>query len=102
MTVTAQVEVSDEITPGDPVALHRVSGYGERSLRATTTSVGAGEEPLWHLVATGPAERSRRRRTVRARLEVPVVLPWLDGLLVGCTVDVQGQTVRQQVGAAVD
>jgi PilZ domain len=111
LTATAQVEVSNEntivvrplgegsewlqaIKPGDPVALYWVSGYEERSLPATITSVEAGEEPLWHLVATGPAERSQRRRTVRARLEVPVVIPWLDGLLVGSSVDMSEAGLR--------
>ncbi|SEL11002.1 PilZ domain-containing protein [Blastococcus sp. DSM 46786] len=114
LTATAQVEVSNEntivvrplgegtewkraIKPGDPVALYWVSGYEERSLPAKITSVEVGEEPLWHLVPTGPAERSQRRRTVRARVEVPVVMPWLDGLLVGSTVDLSEAGLRALV-----
>ncbi|MCZ2860207.1 flagellar brake protein [Blastococcus sp. VKM Ac-2987] len=114
LTVTAQVEVSNEHTivvrplgqgdewkqkvePGNPVAIYWVSGYEERTLPAKVTGVEATEEPLWHLVATGPAERSQRRRTVRARVEVPVVLPWLDGSLTGTTVDLSEAGMRALV-----
>ena len=111
LTVTAQVEVSTEhlivvrpdgegtawktaVKDGDPVALYWISGYEERTLPARIVEVEAGEQPLWHLAATGPAERSQRRRTVRARVELPVVLPWLDGLLVGSTVDLSEAGMR--------
>ncbi|MGY2066614.1 PilZ domain-containing protein [Blastococcus sp. SYSU DS0619] len=114
LTVAARVEISNEnaivvsplgegagwkqaVEPGNPVAIYWVDGYEERTLPARITSVEVAEEPLWHLVATGPAERSQRRRTVRARVELPVVMPWLDGLLVGTTVDLSEAGMRALV-----
>lgn len=111
VTVTACVDVSTEFTivvrpdgegaawktsvkDGDPVALYWVGENEERTLPAKITEVEQGEEPRWHLAATGPAERSQRRKAVRARVALPVVLPWLDGQLVGETVDLSEAGVR--------
>ena len=57
----------------------------------------AGAEPRWGLVPTGPAERSQRRKAVRARLGLPVVLPWSDSQLTGSTVDLSEAGMRAQV-----
>ena len=106
ITVTASVTRSDEfalvvtpvgggrgwhetISPGDRVEVYWVSGYEERTLPAAVRSVdvGVGVETAWHLQATGPAERSQRRKAVRAAVAVPLVLPHAGGLLRGSTVD---------------
>jgi hypothetical protein len=77
----------DSIKPGDRVEVYWVSGYEERTLPARVAAVDHSGEPYWHLQPTGPAERSQRRRAVRAAVEVPVVLPWSGGLLRGTTID---------------
>jgi hypothetical protein len=104
ITVTACVTRSDEsglvvspagadrtwqgfTKPGDPVEVYWVSGYEERTLPARVFSVDDSGQPLWHLQPTGPAERSQRRKAVRARVAVPVVVPWSGGLLRGTTID---------------
>jgi hypothetical protein len=104
ITVTASVTRSDEsglvvspvgidrpwqdvIKPGDPVEVYWVSGYEERTLPARVSAVDEAGPPSWHLLPTGPAERSQRRRAVRARVGVPVVVPWSGGLLRGSTID---------------
>lgn len=111
VTVTACVDISTEflivvrpngegaawktaVKEGDPVELYWVGGDEERTLPAKVTEVEDAEEPRWHLVATGPAERSQRRKAVRARVGLPVYLPWLDGQLVGETVDLSEAGVR--------
>ena len=104
ITVTASVTRSDEfgigitpvgggrawhetISPGDRVEVYWVSGYEERTLPAVVRSVDAGVETAWHLQATGPAERSQRRKAVRAGVAVPLVVPHAGGLLRGTTLD---------------
>ena len=111
VTVTASVDVSTEFTivvrpdgegttwktsvkDGDSVALYWIGADEERTLPAKIVEVEPGEEVRWHLRATGPAERSQRRKAVRARVTVPVYLPWLDGQLVGETVDLSEAGVR--------
>ncbi len=111
VTVAAGVDVSTEfavvvrpdgegaawkasVKDGDAVALYWISANEERTLPARIVGVEPGEEVRWHLAATGPAERSQRRKAVRARLTVPVYLPWLDGQLVGETVDLSEAGVR--------
>jgi c-di-GMP-binding flagellar brake protein YcgR len=114
ITVTACVDVSTDhalvVSPqgdgsawkaavdhGDKVEVFWVAGNEERTLPAKIVEVDAGEEPRWHLAPTGPAERSQRRKAVRARLAVPVVLPWLDSQLTGTTVDLSEAGMRAQV-----
>lgn len=115
ITVTAAVEVSTEfvisvrpqgegtawkssVKPGDSVELYWVSGYEERTLPAKISGVDEeGDGVLWNLAATGPAERSQRRRAVRARAEVPVTMPWSDGMLSGHTVDLSEAGLRALV-----
>jgi hypothetical protein len=104
ITVTACVDRSDEsglvvrpagtgrswddaIKPGDPVEVYWVSGFEERTLPARVASVDHSAEPRWQLRPTGPAERSQRRKAVRAKTELPVVMPWAGGLLKGATID---------------
>jgi c-di-GMP-binding flagellar brake protein YcgR len=64
-----------------------VRGYEERTLPARVSAVDHSAEAYWHLEPPGPAERSQRRRAVRASVEVPVELPWAGGLLRGTTID---------------
>lgn len=114
ITVTATVEASDAsglavrpegqggawlpVEPGDLVELYWTAGDAERTLPARITDVDeTAEDVVWRLSATGPAERSQRRRTVRARLEVSVSMPWSDGLLAGHTVDLSEAGMRALV-----
>jgi hypothetical protein len=104
ITVTATVTRSDEarlvvspagagrswqesIKPGDPVEVYWVSGYEERTLPAKVADVDHSDAPYWELAPTGPAERSQRRKAVRATVALPVVMPWSGGLLRGTTLD---------------
>jgi hypothetical protein len=103
ITVTAAVDRSDDfalvvrpvvrgaaseaIKIGDPVEIYWVSGYEERTLPAKVASIDESAEPSWTLRPTGPAERSQRRKSVRGRVELPIVMPWAGGLLRGLTVD---------------
>ena len=84
ITVTASVEVSNEhviavrpqgegtawntsVEPGDSVELYWVAGYEDRTLPARVTGVDDDiDYVVWNLAATGPAERSQRRRSVPA------------------------------------
>jgi c-di-GMP-binding flagellar brake protein YcgR len=114
ITVTACVDVSNDwalvvrpegewaawkgaVKTGDPVEVFWVGGHEERTLPAKVVAVEAGDEPRWHLAPTGPAERSQRRRAVRARMELPVVLPWADSQMSGNTVDVSEAGMRALV-----
>ena len=75
------------VKPGDPVEVYWVRGDEERILSAAVTGVETGTGARWHLSVTGPSERSQRRRTVRARVELPVAIPWAGGEMVGHTID---------------
>jgi hypothetical protein len=114
ITVTACVTRSDEfglvvspagagrawqeaIKPGDPVEVYWVSGYEERTLPATVASVDHAEQPYWHLTPTGSAERSQRRKAVRAKVSLPLVLPWSAGLLRGTTIDLSESGLKALV-----
>jgi|1185.fasta_scaffold26989_2 hypothetical protein len=114
ITVTARVDVSNDVALvvrpsgegsawkeavkiGDPVEVFWIGGYEERTLPARITEVDAGADPRWHLAATGPAERSQRRKAVRARVELPVILPWAGGELTGSTVDLSEAGMRALV-----
>ena len=116
ITVTAQVEVSQESTivvcpggegtewktavkTGDPVELYWVGGQEERTLKARISSVEVEEgfDPRWHLAVSGPAERSQRRKAVRGRVELPVVFPWGGATISGATVDISEAGMRAMV-----
>jgi c-di-GMP-binding flagellar brake protein YcgR len=114
ITVTACVDVSTDhalvVTPqgegsawkralehGDKVEVFWVAGNEERTLPAKIVDIDGGQEPRWHLAVTGPAQRSQRRKAVRARVEVPVALPWADGQLIGTTVDLSEAGMRARV-----
>jgi len=112
VTVTAHVEVSEtyvvvvrptgggpgwdsaEIEAGDPIELYWVGGQEERTLAGTVKQVEVGPEPLWHLAVTGQAERSQRRKAVRARVSVPVIIPWAGSQMTGNTVDLSEGGMR--------
>ena len=102
--VTASVEVSstglvvvrpstegpartDAIQVGDPVELYWIGGTEERTLGGTLVFIEGGADPRWHLKVAGQAERSQRRKAVRARVEVPVIIPWAGAQMGGTTVD---------------
>jgi PilZ domain len=104
LTVTACVEVSAEtglvvrptgagsewlsiVRPGDVVEVYWVSGYEERTLPARVVQVDSGLETRWALAPTGPAERSQRRKAVRAAIALPVEMPWAGASITGRTVD---------------
>jgi PilZ domain len=104
LTVTACVESSAEtgivvrptgagaewlsiVSPGDAVELYWISGYEERTLPARITQVEGGEGARWALAPTGPAQRSQRRKAVRAVIVLPVVMPWAGASITGTTVD---------------
>ena len=114
ITVTACVEQSDEfglvvrpagtartwaedIKPGDAVEVYWVSGYEERTLPARVVSVENLERPSWKLQPTGQAERSQRRKAVRAAAELPVVMPWSGALLKGLTIDISEGGIKALV-----
>lgn len=114
ITVTASVEVSTEtglvvrpttqwsadepsVAPGDRVEVYWVSGYEERTLPAKISVIE--DELSWRLTPTGPAERSQRRKAVRARMALPVAIPWAGSLLNGRTVDVSEGGLKALVDA---
>jgi hypothetical protein len=76
------------VRPGDPVEVYWVRGDEERMLSAAVSDVEARAGARWVLSVRGPSERSRRRRTVRARVELPVQIPWAGGEMVGHTLDI--------------
>ncbi|MGY1807694.1 PilZ domain-containing protein [Blastococcus sp. SYSU D00669] len=111
ITVTACVEVSTEqalvvrptgegaawqlaIQENDPVEVFWVGANEERTLPARVAEVEEGEEPRWHLRPTGPATRSQRRKAVRARVQVPVTIPWAGSQMSGQTVDLSEAGMR--------
>jgi hypothetical protein len=87
----------DAIKPGDPVEVYWVSGYEERTLPARVASIDDAEQPGWHLQPTGQAERSQRRKAVRAVAALPVVMPWSGALLKGMTVDISEGGIKALV-----
>jgi hypothetical protein len=112
ITVTAHVEVSDvslvvvrptgnarawesaALQPGDAVELYWIGGEEERTLAGTLVQVGGGTDPRWHLAVSGQAERSQRRKAVRARVSVPVIIPWAGSQMNGNTVDLSEGGMR--------
>jgi hypothetical protein len=112
VTVTAQVEVSEtnvvvvrptgggpgwesaEIESGDAIELYWVGGQEERTLAGTVRQIEGGPAPRWHLAVSGQAERSQRRKAVRARVAVPVIIPWAGSQMTGSTVDLSEGGMR--------
>jgi hypothetical protein len=111
VTLTAHVDVSDtyvvvvrptgggpgwesaEIQPGDPVELYWIGGQEERTLTGTVSQVESGEA-RWHVAVSGQAERSQRRKAVRARVELEVLIPWAGAQMSGTTVDLSEGGMR--------
>jgi PilZ domain len=109
VTVTASVELSDayvvivrpqgdqsscDLQPGESVELYWVGGHEERTLPGTLTSLEGGSEPKWQIAVKGQAERSQRRKAVRARVAVPVIVPWAGSQMTGTTVDLSEGGMR--------
>jgi|tagenome__1003787_1003787.scaffolds.fasta_scaffold20894392_2 hypothetical protein len=109
ITVTASVDVSStglvvvrpatdrplgEIQTGDRVELYWVGGHEERTLGGIVSSIEDGPEPRWHIAVSGMAERSQRRKAVRARVAVDVLIPWAGGQMAGTTVDLSEGGMR--------
>jgi hypothetical protein len=115
ITVTASVEVSGSgvvvVRPegdgtawkaavglGDPVELYWVGGEEERTLKGAVSQIergdSDGDEARWHLAVSGPATRSQRRKAVRARVQLPVLIPWAGAQLTGTTVDISEAGIR--------
>jgi hypothetical protein len=114
ITVTAAVEVSGSglvvvrpegdgtawkaaVGRGEAVELYWVGGEEERTLKGLVSDIeeGAdGEGSRWHLTVNGPATRSQRRKAVRARVQVPVLIPWAGAQLTGNTVDISEAGIR--------
>jgi hypothetical protein len=109
VTVTASVEVSStglvvvrpqgdqsacDLQPGESVELYWIGGHEERTLPGTLASLEGGAEPLWHISVSGQAERSQRRKAVRARVAIPVIIPWAGRQMEGKTVDLSEGGMR--------
>lgn len=112
VTVTAQVLVSDtyvvvvrptgggpgwdsnELAVGDRVELYWLGGHEERTLAGTISQLEVGAEPRWHVAVSGMAERSQRRKAVRARVALPVMIPWAGSQMIGTTVDISEGGMR--------
>lgn len=111
ITVTARVEKSGEhmlvVVPagegtqwktsvghGDKVEVYWVGGNEERTIKGAISEVEVDADPRWYVAVSGPAERSQRRRAVRARIEAPVVVPWLGALMTGLTMDLSEAGMR--------
>ena len=80
--------------PGDAVELYWVGGEEERTLPGTISSVEGGDDLRWHVAVKGQAERSQRRKAVRARVEVEVIIPWAGSQMTGKTVDLSESGMR--------
>lgn len=80
----------------DAVELYWVGGQEERTLSGKVARIDTadGEPPLWHLSVNGPAERSQRRKAVRAQVRVDVVMPWAGAQMKGHTVDLSENGMR--------
>ena len=112
VTVTALVEVSSTgtvvvrptgggpgwqespVQTGDAVELYWVGGEEERTLGGKISRVDGGSEPRWHVAVKGQAQRSQRRKAVRARIELEVLIPWAGAQMTGTTVDLSESGMR--------
>jgi c-di-GMP-binding flagellar brake protein YcgR len=85
---------SADVRLGDPVELYWVGGQEERTLAGTVSQVESGVDTRWHLAVSGQADRSQRRKAVRARVAVPVIIPWAGSQMTGNTVDLSEGGMR--------
>ncbi|HEY0126936.1 MAG TPA: PilZ domain-containing protein [Blastococcus sp.] len=117
VTVTARVDVSgadrvvvgpagdgpiwpaDTVAAGDAAELYWIGAEEEWTLAGTVAEVEDGGRSRWHIAVAGPAERSQRRRAVRARVEVPVLIPWAGAVMTGTTVDLSESGMRALMDA---
>ena len=117
ITVTASVEVSNSglvvvrpegdgsawkaaVGRGEAVELYWVGGEEERTLKGLVTMVEDaedGDDARWHLAVNGPATRSQRRQAVRARVQLPILIPWAGAQMTGNSVDISEAGVRAQM-----
>jgi hypothetical protein len=89
--------VADTVAAGDPAELYWIGGQEEWTLAGTVAEIEDGERSRWHIAVAGPAERSQRRKAVRARVEVPVLIPWAGAVMTGNTVDLSEGGMRALV-----
>lgn len=82
---------------GDPVELFWRAGYEERTLPARIVEIHDEESPSWQLRVTGVAERSQRRKAVRARVQLPVTVVCNGTQLLGETIDLSEAGMRADV-----
>lgn len=85
------------VKEGDRVELFWRDAYEERMLPAELSSVEDDGTVRWHLGVTGPAERSTRRKAVRADVEVPVRMRMNNTEVTGDTVDLSEAGLRALV-----
>lgn len=85
------------VKPGDKVELFWRDAFEERMLPAEVSSVEDGGALRWNLGVTGPAERSTRRKAVRARVEIPVRVRVRGAEVGGETVDISEAGLKAQV-----
>ncbi len=78
----------------DPTELYWIAGHEEWTLAGTVLEVEGGVAPRWHIAVDGRAERSQRRKAVRARVEVPVQIPWAGAQMTGTTMDLSESGMR--------
>jgi PilZ domain len=77
-----------------PPSCNRIGGHEEWTLSGIVRTIEDDSQPRWHISVDGPAERSQRRKAVRARVEVPVQIPWAGSQMVGRTVDLSESGMR--------
>jgi hypothetical protein len=82
------------VREGDKVELFWRDAFEERMLPAEVSSIDDGDALRWNLTITGPAERSTRRKAVRADVEVPVRMRMNSTEVKGDTVDLSEAGMR--------
>ncbi len=82
------------VETGDPVELYWIGGHEEWTLAGTVLEHEDEADPRWHIAVEGPAERSQRRKAVRARVQLPVQIPWAGAQMTGTTVDLSESGMR--------
>lgn len=85
---------AEVVETDDPAELYWVGAQEEWSLTGAVQAVENDGRPRWHIAVDGPAERSQRRKAVRARVEVPVQIPWAGSQMMGRTVDLSESGMR--------